>query len=390
MAYISSSANRWYCAKESVYGQIPTVAAANRVPAVKLTARQQKEKTARKDKSGSRTWQGSPAGVRKQTSFEMTTYLRDWADMTTLPAHGPLVEAALGAPGNLWAGGTADAGCTASNVKFTSPHGLNPGQAVTFGNEIRFVAAVADNKTILLNVPFSSAPATGAQIGSTATYTPSLELPSVSIFDYWSPSTAVQRVFAGAAVDQFKIQINGDYHQFDFKGVAQDVIDSASFQSGEGNVPTFPAEPAGGANYSYSIVPGNLGQVWIGAVPSQFLTVSDASIQVNNHLEMRGQEFGYVLPRAISPGLREVSVALELFGQDDSATAALYQAARQHVPVSLMIQLGQSAGQLTGIYLKSLVPEVPEFDDSDKRLKWKFRDIRAQGTADDEIVVAFG
>jgi hypothetical protein len=43
-----------------------------------------------------------------------------------------------------------------------------------------------------------------------------------------------------------------------------------------------------------------------------------------------------------------------------------------------------------GIYLKSMVPDVPQFDDSEKRLKWTFRDARAQGTADDEIVVAFG
>lgn len=390
MAYISSSANRWYCAKENSYGQIPSIGATHRIPAVKLTARQQKENAARKDKSGSRTWQGIPAGVRRQTSFEMSTYLRDWADTSGLPAQGPLVEAALGSAGALWSGGVSDSGSTASSIKFASPHGLNPGQAITFGSEIRFVAAVADTNTILVNAPFSSAPATGATIGATATYTPALELPSVSIFDYWSPSTALQRVLTGAAVDEFKVQINGDYHQFDFKGMAQDVIDTASFQSGQGNLPSFPAEPAGAANYSYSVVPGNLGQVWIGAVPSQFFTVSDASIRIKNNLDLRSQEFGYSLPRAISPGAREVSVALELFGQDDNATASLYQAARQHVPVSLMIQLGQGPGQLTGIYLKSLVPEVPEFDDSEKRLKWKFRDIRAQGTADDEIVVAFG
>jgi len=83
-------------------------------------------------------------------------------------------------------------------------------------------------------------------------------------------------------------------------------------------------------------------------------------------------------------------MTLELFGQDDQATTGLYQAARQQTPVSVMFQLGQIAGQLFGIYLKSLVPSVPGFDDSDKRLQWKFTDTRAQGTAADEIVVAFG
>jgi hypothetical protein len=40
--------------------------------------------------------------------------------------------------------------------------------------------------------------------------------------------------------------------------------------------------------------------------------------------------------------------------------------------------------------MKSVVPEVPEFDDAETRLQWKFTENRAQGTADDELVVAFG
>jgi hypothetical protein len=45
---------------------------------------------------------------------------------------------------------------------------------------------------------------------------------------------------------------------------------------------------------------------------------------------------------------------------------------------------------LLGVYLQSVVPQVPEFDDSDTRLKWKFSNTQAQGTADNEMVVAFG
>jgi hypothetical protein len=105
---------------------------------------------------------------------------------------------------------------------------------------------------------------------------------------------------------------------------------------------------------------------------------------------LRAHEFGSTLPRGISPGVREVLVSLGLFSQDDEATTALYQAARQQSAISLMFQLGQVNGQLLGIYLKSLVPDVPVFDDSDRRLQWKFSDMRAQGTTDDEVVVAFG
>jgi hypothetical protein len=79
-----------------------------------------------------------------------------------------------------------------------------------------------------------------------------------------------------------------------------------------------------------------------------------------------------------------------LYQQDNNATTGLYQAARQRSPISAMFQLGQQSGQLFGVYLKSIVPEVPEFDDSETRVQWKFHNCRAQGTADDEVVLAFG
>ena len=389
MAYISSSANRWYCAKEDGYGQIPPITAANRIPAVKLNAQQQRAKSQRKDKTGSRTWAGLPVGTRRQTTFDLSSYMMDWSDQTNLPPHGPLIEASMGGPGILWAGGTTASGCDTSVIKFATPHGLNPGQAIAIDGEIRFVAAVSDESTVVLNVPLSAAPAATASVGATANYVLAAELPSVSLFDYWDSSSAVQRVLSGSAVDRMTVTLNGDFHEFEFKGHAQDIVDSASFSSGQGDLVNFPAEPAV-APFTYSVVPGNLGQVWIGAEPNQFFTVSAASVEVRNNLETRYREFGSSLPRAIAPGTREVNVSLELFGQDDEITTALYQAARQQSPVSLMFQLGQTNGQLVGIYLKSLIPDVPVFDDSEARLKWKFNDSRAQGTIDDELMVAFG
>jgi hypothetical protein len=389
MAYISSNANRWYCAIEGSYGQIAAITAANRIPAVKLTAQQQLEKSERKDKTGSRTWAGLPQGMRRQTTFDLTTYMRDWADLTTLPPQGPLFQAALGGAGTIWGGGLAGTGSDVSTIRFAVPHGLAPGQALVSGSEIRFVAAVADMNTVIVNAPFSAPPVAGIPLTETATYALAEQLPSVSLFDYWDPSTAVQRVLSGAAVDQMTVKMNGDFHEFEFKGMAQDVVDSASFTAGQGGATTFPAEPVV-TSYTYSPVPGNLGQVWLGVIPSQFFTVSSASVEIRNNVEVRAKEFGSILPRAIAPGTREVDLTLELFSQDDQATTALYQAARQRSPVGVFFQLGQVAGQLMGIYMKSLIPDVPEFDDSETRLKWSFKDNRAQGTADDEIVVAFG
>jgi hypothetical protein len=133
-----------------------------------------------------------------------------------------------------------------------------------------------------------------------------------------------------------------------------------------------------------------MGQAWLGNTASRFYTISSAAFVVDNALDMRAKEFGSNLPRSISPGRRSVILEFELFEQDDTATAGLYQAARQQSPIEVMFQLGEQSQQLVGVYLKSLVPDVPEFDDSDHRLRWRFRESRAQGTVDDEIVVAFG
>ena len=388
MAFISSNANRWYCAREESYGRLAAVTGSHRIPAVKMTARQQREKSNRKDKTGSRTFAGLPPGMRLQTTFNLTSYMRDWPDPTVLPAHGPLIEGAMGETGVLWGGGAAALSCTTSEIKFATAHHLSAGQAISFNGEIRFVAGVVSPVAVVVNAPFASAPAEGDAINQTATYRLAPELPSLSLYDYWDPSSAVQRVFGGAAMDKMTIQLNGDFHQFEFSGSAQDVVDTSSFTSGQGGAATYPVEPAT-AGFTYSPIAGNLGQVWLGAVPNRFLTVADATVEVHNDIELRTREFGSILPQGIVPGNRSVSLSLELMGQDDEATHALYQAARQQSPVSVMFQLGQVQGQLVGIWLQSLVPSVPEFDDSDRRLRWKFADTKAQGTGDDEIVVAF-
>jgi hypothetical protein len=220
------------------------------------------------------------------------------------------------------------------------------------------------------------------------TYLPATELPSVSIFDYWSPATAVQRLLNGGAVDKMTVNVNGDYHEFEFSGIAKDLVDTTSFVSGDAGLTAFPAEPATGG-FDLSVIPGNLGQAWLGALPQPFLTITEASLQIDNDLDARAHEFGSSTPMAISPGQRSVSFDFSLFEKDDAATAGLYQAARQRSPISVMIQLGQSSGQLFGIYLKSVIPEVPGFDDSERRLQWRFQKSRAQGTHDDEIAIAF-
>ena len=206
MSYILSNDNRFYVALEQSYGVAATISASNRIPAVKLTTKQQTEKVQRADKTGSRTFAGNPSGLRIQTSFGLKTYMANWADPTRLPPHGPLFQACLGGSAAQSAGGTVASASGSSTVAFTAPHGLAPGSAVTSGGEIRFVTVVVDADTVQLNAPFSVTPTTNSQTGPTTMYQTAESLSSLTLFDYWSPSTAVQRVLGGHggghAVDQ--------------------------------------------------------------------------------------------------------------------------------------------------------------------------------------------
>ena len=386
--YISSNQNRFYAALEPGFGSVVAATADNRIPAIRLGIQHQTTQGPRRDKTGSRTRGGIPSGARTRTQYQLGTYMTNWGNINSEPAYGPLIRGALGAPPRLDAGKSVSSVGGNNQITFAAAHNLVPGQAVSFGGEIRFVATVINSTAVEINAPFSLTPTGGSPLNPTITYGPATQLPSVSIYDYWSPATAVQRVLSGAGVDRMKIKVNSDYHEFEFSGDARDLIDSASFASGLAGLSAFPPEPAV-TGLDYNIIPGHIGQVWIGAAPSRFFTLTEAEITISNNVDMRKREFGYAGPTCIAAGEREVGIKFRLFEKDDAATIGLYQAAKNRTPVSIMIQLGESAGQLCGIYLPAVVPELPEFDDRQPRLEWNFSLSSAQGSVDDEIQIAF-
>lgn len=382
--YILSNANRFYAAIENQYGELTSVSAADRFPAFRLDVQQTVEQIKRRDKTGSRTFSANRPG-RKRTMFEVQTYL-SFLNTAGPPSFLPLLRSTLGGTPQSGSGMTLQPGSTVSHIQTTVAHGLSTGTAVAYGNEIRFVSNVTDSTSFDVNAPFASAPTGGSLLRSAVTLRASAALPSLSIYDYWSPSTNLQRVLAGAVVDRFDLVMDGDLHELTFRGAASDVIDSVNLASG---LSSFPAEPPL-SSVDYSVLPGDTGQVWLGSAPSRFFTLANARIRVENDVQWRDREYGFTGPRAAVPGHRSVNAQLNLFAQDDVQTKALYQAARQRAALPVMLQLGQKAGQLMGIYLPRVTPEIPDYDDAEARLIWKFQNCQASGQVDDEIVFAFG
>lgn len=387
--YIASSDNRFYAGIEPEYGTAAAISAVNRVPAIGLRIRQEPVAPPRLDKTGGRTFTGLPSGLRKTTTFELSTLLVGWPDPLIEPNYGPLFRAALGSAALIFSGGTVQFVPDPTRLVFSGSHGLSVDQAITFEGEIRFAAAIIDAQTIILNAPFTTTPGAGEPIGPAVTYLPANKVPSLSIFDFWDPGDSIHRILTGGGVDRMQLGVNGDFHQFIFSGLGRELVDSVSFSGGQGGLSTFPAEPAV-AEWNYSPVPGNLGQAWFGAAPQQFFSLLEAQVSLDNDLDLRSKEFGSDVPMCMAPGQRTVTAGFRLYANTRPETTELYQASRQRSPISMMLQLGQTGGHLCGVYMKSIVPEVPEFDDSETRMQWRFRNCRAQGTANDELVVAFG
>jgi len=132
---------------------------------------------------------------------------------------------------------------------------------------------------------------------------------------------------------------------------------------------------------TWAPVPGHLGQVWLGSAPSQVLTLTKALVRVKNNLMTRSFEFGSTQPLGLSPGERDVEVQFEAYSTDESVFAQLYQAAQTETPIPLTIQLGDQAGAMAAAYIKTFVPQIPQFDDAETRLLWSFSSSRAQGRA---------
>jgi hypothetical protein len=385
--YISSNANRFYVALESAYGQAASVTATNRFPAVRLQAQQILELGKRLDKTGTRTFLGTPSTSRRQTAFEARTYLTSWA-APGQPSYGPLFQGALGDPPSLNNGLVVATTENGTQIQTAAPHGLAMGSAISYSGEIRFVTQVIDALTVVVNASFSTTPAPNAALAPAITYALEIGLPSLTLYDYWDPVTAVSRMITGAVVDTLTISVNGDFHEFLFSGPACDLLDSNSFVAGSGGLGRFPSEPAMGS-FDYSIVPGHLGQAWFGATPNQFFTLTEASVEVKNNIDLRNQEFGSSYPRAFTPAMRQVASHFTIFAQNDAQTAALYAAAKERTTIAAMLQLGQQQGELMGIFMPTVQPEIPSYNDSETRLQWTFKGNLAQGTAENEIYIAF-
>ena len=123
-----------------------TCRAGNRIPAVKLTVRQQLERPARKDKTGTRTYPGTPAGLQETDDlrtdhvYERLERQQDASSHVTVR----LFQAALEAQRLMYGGGMAGNSANPKVLTLRRRSRAGPGTGGDFGGEIRFVSSIVD------------------------------------------------------------------------------------------------------------------------------------------------------------------------------------------------------------------------------------------------------
>lgn len=385
--YIATRNSRYYAAKEAEFGKAAAASASGRFGATWLRVVQRWEEPRRRDKTGTRTHAGVAGRLRKRTGFELVTYLYARGSGDAPPGCTALVEAALGSPPRVTSSGLSVTQVSGSTVVFSVDHGLQPGDGFSIGGELRVVTACPDSRTAWVSAPFTSAGANVA--GGAVSYGPAVTLPSVTLYEYWTPAGAVQRILNGCVVDEFEAELNGDFHEIRFRGASAGLIDNRTFETGQGGLLSFPEEPPSGPLME-TPVPGHLGQAWAGAEPWLLETLARARVRVKNNVELRWRDFGLMEPKCAVPGDREVAIDLEIYGTGANACEAIYASASRREPMPLMVQMGEISGAMCGLYVPNFIPSPPEFLDGEERLRWRLRGCVAQGTQEDEIFVVFG
>jgi len=190
-------------------------------------------------------------------------------------------------------------------------------------------------------------------------------------------------------VNKLKIDVNGRLSPVRIQAVRAGSDRQCKFHHWGRSADQLSGEPAAEAFklFDYSGAPRR-GFGW-GQGPNRFFSLTNASVSLDNAIDLRQKEFGSSMPRCFIGGKRTVEASFTMFEQDKRQRRAL-PAARQQFTDRGDVPAWAAERAIIRARMKSVIPQVPEFDDSEGRLQWKFASSRAQGTVDDEISVAFG
>lgn len=386
LEYISTFTNSFYLRADTNSEEPLQLNEARRAPIESLQIEVKRKQLFRSDKSGYRSRSAVLGPQRENVDLSLTANVSGWSDRSKDPTLAPLFASSVAAAAQV-GGNLTVATVSGNNISVLGNPNIWVGMALTFGDEIRFVRSVLGAGAFELNGSFSAPLEAGAVLVGCSNFAPGASAETFELFEFWSPSAAVQRAVSAACANRTTFEINSDFVTMRVEGFAKTLTDSvtnllAPIEFPELASANLQPEPA------LNPIAGHLGQAVFGSGGKRICTIVQGRVRIDNGIQSRSDEFGCFGTKSFTLGRRSVEIDLNLYQRNDEISHELFSSAVRNEPISLMLQLGSGQGNMMGIYLPAVLMPVPTFVDSDSRVMWKFNGAQAVGSQDDEVFLA--
>ena len=268
---VSSNNERLYAALETAYGQVPAITAQNRIPLMNLGAKQIPVATGGRIRQEAEHFPGFRTQFAETRSFQLSTLMTEWTNQTArLRRRGRCFKRRWGRAPSLY--GRNGGAASRARRRFNSrrPHGLTSGAGDHFGdrNPVCGGGGEYDYGVHQRSVHDYARGRSGNGRDDDVLAGGGLgEREPLRLLGSKRGGTAdCERRGDGQDADKSERRFPGVRL---FGAIAGFAGQRELHQRGKGGLTAYPAEPAQ-TGFDYTIVPGNLGQVWMGATPNEF------------------------------------------------------------------------------------------------------------------------
>ena len=218
---------------------------------------------------------------------------------------------------------------------------------------------------------------------TSATYALDDNSPSVTIWDFNTPSTVTERAILGCVASKAKFDIGADEPSVEFSGQGLAILDTDIYATADATSKggltqaSFPTEPATPVTNGVP-APGFTGVVTLDGNAYSIFRTGSISLDVERELPMDGFNSYYGL--APAAGLRNVTADWSMYDDDSANLSALKVKSQNGTGVNLTFQIGTVAGSIATWTLKNVLLPKYQYDYSGKRRFVTFNGARAHDT----------
>lgn len=371
-----------YAKKESAYGTVPTLTAAEAFRHKSLTfpGSDVKNKRAIVEKQSSPFMKtANRTDGRTTAGFNLNALLRPSGTINTVPEVDAFLECAFGSKVNTALSTTVASAGVVGGATLTSGTGATVGASILITcpdgkKRARFLTGVSGaDVTWAPNLPAGQNPANGAavKLGLTYKLTTGLLL-SLSIAHYLKntdASAGFSRVLSGAMVDTLSLNFDAnDDPMITVTGPGK-LLDTAGAPAQAGGFTLVGSQPPSGI----------AGEFLIGNTAAKILKLG---FDLTNAIKLRNESYGYSsAEEGYRVGRADIAVGLDMRAESESL---LYDLAEAGTNAGVFLQTGFTEGNIIAVRAPNVEFTVPDTDDPDEEVNFPFKGL-AMETSDSAL-----